>query len=247
MKLLSWNIQQGGGTRIPRIVESVVTHDPDVIMLGEFRTRPGVALCVALVSRGWRYVESTSPIGSDNGLCVLSRTPMERARLCPAPPENHARWLDVYFPAHKLGVGVLHILCLVPKLSDGLKDEAKVRFWNAVLGAAQSRLGEPFLFIGDFNTGVHLMDEVGRTFACSEHFAKLSTLGWTDMWRHYNRGKTEWTWYSKRKGGVQGNGFRLDHAFAAPSLVPRIASCRYSHKEREGRISDHSILIVEVD
>lgn len=58
-------------------------------------------------------------------------------------------------------------------------------------------------------------------------------------------GITEWTWYSKRKGGARGNGFRLDHAFATPSLAPRI-SCRYSHVEREAGISDHSIMIVEI-
>jgi len=247
MRLLSWNIRQGGGARIPRIIDSVVAHDADVIMLVEFRAPPGIPLCNALVSRGWRHVESTNPLGNDNGLCILSRTPIECARPCPAPPENSARWLDVYFPVHKLGVGLLHILCSVPKLRDGVKGEAKIRFWNAVLEAAQSRLSEPFLFIGDFNTGAHRIDEVAKTFVCSEHFAKLSESGWTDLWRHFNPGHTEWTWYSKLKGGARGNGFRLDHAFATPSLRPRIASCRYSHPEREAGVSDHSMLIVEVD
>jgi exonuclease III len=57
---------------------------------------------------------------------------------------------------------------------------------------------------------------------------------------------TEWTWYSKLKGGARGNGFRLDHCFATPILLPRVTSCRYSHLEREAGISDHSIAIVEV-
>src|ERR1035437_10334623 len=39
----------------------------------------------------------------------------------------------------------------------------------------------------------------------------------------------------------------LDHAFATPSLTPRITSCRYSHVEREAAISDHSIVIVEIE
>jgi exodeoxyribonuclease-3 len=56
----------------------------------------------------------------------------------------------------------------------------------------------------------------------------------------------ECTWYSKLKGGARGNGFRLDHAFATPSLVPRITTCRYSHVVREAEISDHSIMIVEI-
>ena len=123
---------------------------------------------------------------------------------------------------------------------------AKTRFREAVLQAAESRLQEPFLFVGDWNTGAHRRDETGKTFVCSEHFGRLSALGWKDMWRHHNPGITEWTWFSKLKGGVRGNGFRLDHAFATPSQIPRITSCRYSHVEREAGISDHSIMIVDI-
>jgi exonuclease III len=123
---------------------------------------------------------------------------------------------------------------------------AKTRFWDAVLQAAKSRLPEPFLFIGDWNTGAHWADETGKTFKCAEHFGRLSTSGWTDLWRFFHPGTTEYTWYSKLKGGARGNGFRLDHTFATPSLIPRVTSCRYSHTEREARVSDHSIMIVEL-
>jgi hypothetical protein len=38
----------------------------------------------------------------------------------------------------------------------------------------------------------------------------------------------------------------IHSCFATPSLMPRIASCRYSQEEREARISDHSMVIVEI-
>lgn len=123
---------------------------------------------------------------------------------------------------------------------------AKVRFWDAMLRAAESRLQGPFLFVGDGNTGAHRQDETGKTFVCAEHFSRLSTLGWTDTWRYHNPGITEYTWFSKLKGGARGNGFRVDHAFATPSLMPRITSCRYSRLERKAGISDHSVVIVEI-
>ena len=247
MRLLSWNIQHGGGVRWPRIVEAITANNPDVIALSEFRTKPGAHLCAALASRGRQYIESTNPEGRENGVCVLSRTPMVLARPCASPPESRVRWLDVDFPDHGFGIGVLHIMCSSTKLKDHLPGEAKARFWNSVLTAAEARLDEPFLFVGDFDTGAHHIDEAGKTFKCAEQFGKLSALGWTDAWRARNPGKTEWTWYSKLKGGARGNGFRLDHAFATPSLRPRIASCRYSHSEREAGVSDHSLMIVEVD
>jgi hypothetical protein len=99
----------------------------------------------------------------------------------------------VDFPDHGFGFALLHIVCSGSKLNDGVPGEAKTRFWNAILGAAATRILEPFLFAGDFNTGAHQVDEVGRTFACSAHFAKLSESGWSDMWRQHNPGVTEWT------------------------------------------------------
>ncbi len=123
---------------------------------------------------------------------------------------------------------------------------AKVRFWQAVLRAAEARLGEPFLLVGDWNTGAHGLDEKGKTFVCAEHFARLSALGWTDMWRRHNPGVTESTWYSRR-AGANYNGFRLDHCSATPSLRPRVTACCYSHVERDAGISDHSMLVVETD
>lgn len=195
-----------------------------------------------LTKRGLLNVETTNPTGNQNGIAVFSRTPMHM-RKCPVPPESPTRWLDIDLPEHGFGMGVLHIMGARSSRPRGV---SKTRFWDAVLQAAESRLREPFLFVGDWNTGAHGLDETGKTFVCSEHFDRLSKLGWTDMWRHHHPGITEYTWYSKRKGGARGNGFRLDHAFATPALIPRVTSCRYSHTEREEGVSDHSMMIVEV-
>jgi exonuclease III len=230
---------------LARIVEEISAYDPDVVTVTEFRARPGVALCAAMKEKGLPHVETTHPTENQNGIAVFSRTPMHRTRLCPAPPESPVRWLDIDLPEYGFGIGALHIMAAGSSKKHPT-NMAKTRFWEVVLQAAEARLQEPFLFVGDWNTGAHRLDETGKTFVCAEHFGKLSTLGWTDMWRHHNPGITECTWYSKLKGGARGNGFRLDHAFATPSLLQRITSCRYSHVEREARISDHSIVIVEI-
>jgi exodeoxyribonuclease-3 len=245
MKFLAWNIQHGGGSRVARIIEEVSAHDPDVIAFAEFRARPGAVLLAELGERGWPYAETTEPLVNQNGIAVFSRTPLRRIRPCLAPGEHEARWLEIDLPEYRCGLAVLHIMAASGRRHPS--GEAKACFWNAVLEAAQARRGEPFLFAGDWNTGAHRIDEAGRTFICAEQFRRLSAIGWTDLWRHHNPGITEWTWYSKRKGGARGNGFRLDHAFASQSLGPRVTSCRYSHVEREAGISDHSLMIVELD
>ena len=87
MTLLVWNIQNGGGTRIRRLVEEISAYDPDVVAVTEFRAGPGVALCAALKERGLPYVETTNPTGNRDGIAVFSRVPI-RLKPCPAPPEK---------------------------------------------------------------------------------------------------------------------------------------------------------------
>jgi len=71
--------------------------------------------------------------------------------------------------------------------------------------------------------------------------------GWIDTWRHVHGRASEYTWYSRRRGGLSGNGYRLDHAFVTPTLLPFVRDCRYSHAEREAGLSDHSLLILEIE
>ena len=224
---------------------AIASHNPDVIALTEFRSTPGVAIRRHLEQRGWGHIESTDPAGSVNGICVLSRSPLVREKSCPAPAENAVRWLDVELPAQGFAIGALHILNSDAGIGEAA-GAAKTRFWDAILKAAEARIAQPFLFIGDFNTGLHKVDEAGRTFYCAEHFARFSDLGSIDVWRHFNGSATEHTWFSHGRGGKTENGFRLDHAFVTPSLLQRVKDCRYSYEERESGASDHSILIVEI-
>ena len=81
------------------------------------------------------------------------------------------------------------------------KRTQKAGYWDAVLVAAERRITELFLLIGDFNTGKHRIDETGRTFHCADMFGQLEESGWTDAWPHFNRMLTESTWYGRIKGG----------------------------------------------
>jgi exodeoxyribonuclease III len=235
MRLLAWNICHGGGARLPRIVEEIAAHDPDLIALTEYRA--GKDIRAALADRGWPYVETTDPRPHENGIAIFSNSPLRRLP-SPAAPEHQVRWLDVALPAFTLSV--LHIMAAGSTKSHPLNIE-KRRFWDTLLQAAQARLQTPALMLGDWNTGAHRLDETGKTYVCADHFLQLSALGWTDLWRRHNPHTTEWTWYSNF-----GNPFRLDHAFATPPLLPRVTACRYSHREREARISDHSITLVDL-
>ena len=246
MKLIAWNIQHGGGSRIERICAAVAAHNPDVIAFSEFRTKPGRRIVETLAEAGWTHSAGSAPAGSDNGICVVSRNPLAQCVSTKAGDENPTRWLNVHLPHHGLGFAAVHVMTSVPSFGKR-PGVAKTRFWNAILRSALYRHEEPFLFIGDFNTGLHYQDEPGKTFVCTEHFARLTASGWIDAWRHFNGAGLEGTWHSRFPGGRQGNPFRLDHAFVSPALSPRLRSCYFSHAEREAGISDHSMIVVEFE
>lgn len=118
--------------------------------------------------------------------------------------------------------------------------DAKGPLFEWLLHRKRSLLGQAALLIGDFNTGIHHVDEAGATFDHADKFAALQNQGWIDLWRTRNRIAREFSWFS-----TQGNGFGLDHALASPVLDADVRSAYYSHIERESGISDHAIMCVE--
>ena len=121
--------------------------------------------------------------------------------------------------------------------------ERKKPLFDFLLNLPPQYLEGSSMIVGDFNTGLPHEDEKGNTFACADEFRALLGQGWIDAWRSRNSTVREFTWYS-RQGN---NGFRLDHALASPELNQRISKIRYSHAERESKVSDHSALVVDIE
>src|SRR5207248_5822694 len=116
--------------------------------------------------------------------------------------------------------GSLHIVTSVPSLPQQRRGYAKKSFWDSVLAAADDRIDQAFMFVGDFNTGLHRIDERGKTFFCAEHFRRLSINGWVDAWRHVHGECFEPTWFSVLPGGAKETRFgsitRLSRRFCCP-------------------------------
>jgi exonuclease III len=238
VRVLAWNLLHGGGKRVPALAEAIAVHEPDLVVLAESRSGPDQRLIDLLAPRGLvHHAQTTAPAGK-NGVLVLSRTPLA-SRVVPAGPMYAQRWLELDLAEHGFSVLACHV---PPKISIGVHQ--KRAFWHTLLEHAEQRIDEPALIIGDLNTGAPFVDEHRATLYCAEEFQRLEQLGWTDAWRRFH-GKTtkEWTWVYPRRRSY---GYRLDHAFCSPGLVPRLLDCRYSHEEREARLSDHSILLVDI-
>ena len=97
--------------------------------------------------------------------------------------------------------------------------------------------------IGDYNTCSPGGDGP-NALACSGEFDHLSTLGWVDAWRSCDPGMSDFSYVNRAASGR--SHWRLDHAFVSPAPAPVVVACRYSHTEREAKLSDHSALLIEV-
>ena len=123
-------------------------------------------------------------------------------RRSPALPlsEHAVRWLDIEVPEEGFGLSVVHIPGSGTRVKCGEKRGAENDGFGMPCLKPTARTHERFLLVGDFNTGLHGIDEVGSTFRCAKDFARLSAIGWTDVWRSFHGQATEYTWFSRVKG-----------------------------------------------
>ena len=119
-------------------------------------------------------------------------------------------------------------------------------FWHAAATWLTCRATCPFIMLGDFNAGASGIDAEDYRFMAGGAFAELAGLGFVDLWRREHGDTREHTWFSRAGSARPGRGFRIDHAFASPTLAERVISCRYDHDVRERGWSDHSLLIVDL-
>lgn len=246
MRIVSWNIRSGGGRRVAEIADQITRWQPDIVALSEFRgTPPSQALAGALATQGLTFqlttVDAAHP--ASNALLLASRHPLERLDT-PTVATTPIRWLlaRIATPV-PITLGVMH----APNYVTGYKGG----FLNDVLAIARGWSLGPGMLIGDTNSGWCGVDEETRAFTRLEHdwMDALHDHGWVDVFRQRHGQERAYTWYSPNGG----NGFRIDQAFANPTLHPMIRAIRYVwgqqglEPERRDSLSDHAAIVLDVE
>jgi len=231
LRLLAWNIRQGGGTRLAAIAEAIARHDADIAIISEYRGgAAGNRLREALAGIGYRWsTRLVPPLGRCGVLIAARRRFRHHGPLGAELPEPYR-----IVAIETRGIRVCGIY--MPNML------AKVPYWEALIAALAAEAGGAALAIDDFNTCRAYVDEPGAIDRTAHFLDKIEAIGFCDLWRRRNPDGREFSWYSHR-----GNGFRIDHAFLSPALAARAATVRYSHAERMAGLSDHSPLILDLN
>jgi exodeoxyribonuclease-3 len=200
VRVLTWNIWNGGEGRVDAIERVLREQEADVVALQEANDREAVELLGLRLGMEVVYGEANSEFA----VAWLSRLPIERA-------ENHKlpqlakTLLEIEVPGYRL---------YTTHLIHGRTREDETRRVDEVQSIA-ARLETPCLLVGDFNA-VNPGDEVGlpppEEQAPTDHVARrpiqlLLEFGFVDCYRalHDDRG---WTYESSHPW------FRPDYIFA---------------------------------
>ncbi len=120
MRLLAWNIRQGGGSRLVGIMAAIARHDADVLILSEYRGGDSAErLRAALKASGYRYVTKLVPPPQRTGVLIAARRRfVERGPVC-VRVEEPWRLVDVDLGVLRLtGVYMPNLQKKVPVLAD---------------------------------------------------------------------------------------------------------------------------------
>jgi exodeoxyribonuclease III len=236
MKILSWNILQGGGTRSQGIANAIVGHAADIVTLQEFRNGAGAApILAALKQTGCRYVHIEETEGSEHTILIASRFAFDAGPYMP-DEVRPVPILEASFPSLPSGEALTLLPVHFPQ------KEPQVPLFRQLIADTDSLTQADTLLIGDLNCGIPFADSMTKTFFATDYLQTMLSSGWTDCWRTRNGDAREYTWISS----VKKHGFRYDQALASKSFDQKITACFYDHDVRLNGLSDHSAMIVEI-
>lgn len=236
MKLLSWNILQGGGRRADDIVKTIASHAPDIVTLQEFRRGSAQEKIISgLKEAGLKFIHIPETKGTENTILVASKYGFDAGPFL-AQPNNPLHMVEAYFSAESLGFELSLICVHFPQ------KKAQIPLFEAIAKDSESLLKMNAIIIGDMNCGIPLIDSDSKSFYASRYFQDLLRAGWVDSWRSRHENIREFTWTSNRTD----NRFRYDHILASPQMDARFDKVFYNHTPRDKKYSDHSLLIAQI-
>ena len=226
--ILSWNILQGGGSRVNLILQQISMLQPTVCILSEFRNNEsGLQLRYGLLRAGYQHQFVTQAQKDDNSVLIVSVLPCNSQLHPSSDPLYSQNILSVEFDIFKImGVYLPH------KKKHALFEYLLDHFKNS---------DKPYIIAGDFNSGINGIDQVGNSFWYEDQLKEMNKIGYIDAFRLLHGDAREYSWYSH-----QGNGFRYDHTYIHECLSPVIKECYYLSEWREQKYSDHAPMVLKL-
>ncbi len=249
MKLATWNVNSLV-VRMPRVLELLERHQPDVLFMQETKSEPDAFPMLELEAAGYEAVHHSA--GRWAGVALLARSEVGgvRAGLAGEPSRDEARWLE----ADVDGLRVVSVYVPNGRSPDSPFYEEKLRFLDAMAERVAELSSGPLVVAGDFNvcpTELDVYDPaafVGATHVTPperERFQALLDAGTVDAFRQLHPDEPGFTWWDYRQGHFHRRmGLRIDAFLLSQPLAADLIECRIDRSFRKGqRPSDHAPLL----
>ena len=258
MRLVTWNVNSLKA-RLPRVLELLASHRPDVLCLQETKLAADALPHAELAAAGYRAVEASE--GRWNGVALLVPADAEVGDPSPELPGNpvpqEARWLEGT-------VGGVRVVSVYVPNGRAVADPwypRKLAFLAAMRDrvAALAAAG-PVVVAGDYNvapTDVDVWDlaafpegSTHVTPAERDAVDALLAVGLRDAQRVVLPDGEAYTWWDYRGGAFhRGHGLRIDLVLASASLaVADVEVLRAYRKQNAAgeKPSDHAPVLVDL-
>ena len=248
VRVLSYNILEGGEGRLSQIIRVIQSQRPDLVALLEAHSRPHVEVLARALQM--ESVSGEANNGRDH-VAWLSRLPIVRTK-------NHQLLIlrktlleiEVVIDGTPLALFATHL-----KAGRGREnEERRAAEVQAILGVLQARIGQTHLLVGDFNA-LHPQDRPAvETYLITEPgeqgdelrdpqqrhaLLPLLAAGYVDCYRVSQPVTPGYTYKLPTPG------LRLDYIFASPDLAQRLVTCETVTGGEAETASDHYPILAE--
>ena len=255
MKLATWNVNSVRA-RMPRLLEFLAVHRPDVVCLQETKTAAGEFPAGALREAGYAAADESG--GRWAGVAILARDDHAledvSCGLPGSPLPEDARWIE----ATVAGLRAVSVYVVNGRALDDPMYEAKLAFLDAMAERAAQLADQPLVIAGDYNIApadIDIWDPAafeGATHASAPERERLGALlgsGLADAFRVVEPETVQHTWWDYRQGHFhRGMGMRIDLALVSPDLAARLRAAGIDRDFRKGpKPSDHAPVLFEFE
>jgi exodeoxyribonuclease III len=237
ISVLCWNIANPSVERAAKQADWLKNRSETVIVLTETKKSEGCLMLERFFKSfiGWKVV-FLKPEENEYGVMIISRHPIQLSWFCQSITYLQSRCVSVKLEVRNQEIEVIGVY--VPSRdSSAEKIEKKKAFLNQLRTTLDSQQNlSKIIFCGDFNILEPNHKPHYSFFEEWEYnFYNIVCSSLRDAFRHFNPTSLEYSWI-----GRKGDGYRYDHSFISPDLLPFARNCTYVHEPRLMKLSDHS-------
>lgn len=246
---------------MPRVLEMLDKHRPDVVLLQETKVAPDQFPSDDLREAGYEACHHSGGQWAGVAVLVAERHGLNEVRTG-LPGEiraEEARWVEAEIPGLGLRVASAYVVNGREVGSETFAE--KLHFLDMVAARAEQLAGSPLVIGGDFNVapedidvydpeGFHASGSTHVTADERERLAKIVANGQLeDAYRTVHPAEQQFTWWDYRQGHFhRGMGLRIDLLLVSRAEASGLTACGIDRDLRKGaKPSDHAPLLATLE